>query len=164
MADGVLDAVRSAIKHFPVDLDPRVAILLGARDLATAALDVAKEAIKGLEDLEGFLKKALDALADALGKTLGHSINIKEAAFEGDLRGIIEHDDPVDLILKADFFGGKLNEKFAFKMKDLPWSLEQLSLMGLYALEPPYAIQIRGIRTTFPPPRELYPLCSHPMA
>ena len=28
----------------------------------------------------------------------------------------------------------------------------------------PYAIQIRGIRTTFPPPRELYPLCSHPMA
>ena len=28
-----------------------------------------------------------------------------------------------------------LNEKFAFKMKDLPWSLEQLSLMGLYALE-----------------------------
>ena len=82
VADGVLDAVRSAIKHFPVDLDPRVAILLGARDLATAALDVAKEAIKGLEDLEGFLKKALDALADALGKTLGHSINIKEAAFE----------------------------------------------------------------------------------
>ena len=72
VADGVLDAVRSAIKHFPVDLDPRVAILLGARDLATAALDVAKEAIKGLEDLEGFLKKALDALADALGKTLGH--------------------------------------------------------------------------------------------
>ena len=28
----------------------------------------------------------------------------------------------------------------------------------------PYAIQIRGNRTTFPPPRELYPLCSHPMA
>ena len=28
----------------------------------------------------------------------------------------------------------------------------------------PYTIQIRGIRTTFPPPRELYPLCSHPMA
>ena len=28
----------------------------------------------------------------------------------------------------------------------------------------PYTIQIHGIRTTFPPPRELYPLCSHPMA
>ena len=28
----------------------------------------------------------------------------------------------------------------------------------------PYAIQIRGNRTTFPPPRELYPRCSHPMA
>ena len=28
----------------------------------------------------------------------------------------------------------------------------------------PYTIQIRGNRTTFPPPRELYPLCSHPMA
>ncbi len=28
----------------------------------------------------------------------------------------------------------------------------------------PYTIQIRGNRTTFPPPRKLYPLCSHPMA
>ena len=28
----------------------------------------------------------------------------------------------------------------------------------------PYTTQIRGNSTTFPPPRELYPLCSHPMA
>ena len=35
---------------------------------------------------------------------------------------------------------------------------------GFFIRHSPYAIQIRGIRTTFPPPRELYPLCSHPMA
>ena len=35
---------------------------------------------------------------------------------------------------------------------------------GYFIRHSPYAIQIRGNRTTFPPPRELYPLCSHPMA
>ena len=35
---------------------------------------------------------------------------------------------------------------------------------GLLSRHSPYTIQIRGNRTTFPPPRELYPLCSHPMA
>ena len=36
--------------------------------------------------------------------------------------------------------------------------------LAMFNRHSPYAIQIRGIRTTFPPPRELYPLCSHPMA
>ena len=40
------------------------------------------------------------------------------------------------------------------------WLLEPLIL----SRHSPYTTQIRGNRTTFPPPRELYPLCSHPMA
>ena len=131
VADDVLEEVKKAIKHFPVDLDPRVWVLIAAKDVAIAALDVAEEAIKGVDEMDKFLKEGLDKIADALGK----SININEASFQGDLRGIIEHDAPVDLTLKADFFGAKINEVFAFKFKDIAFDVEQLGLLGLYALE-----------------------------
>ena len=45
--------------------------------------------------------------------------------------------------------------------KDLP---PRSTLFGYFDRHSPYTTQIRGNRTTFPPPRELYPLCSHPMA
>ena len=49
------------------------------------------------------------------------------------------------------------------------WSMLKRAHKGVYHKisqnrHSPYTIQIRGNRTTFPPPRELYPLCSHPMA
>ncbi len=135
IADGVLDAVKSGIAHFPIDLDPRVAALIISQHAAIWALDIALEAIKGLDVLDRFLKEATDAIDRALGEALGHSININELAFEGDLRGIIEHDAPLDLTVDIDFFGERMHEKFAFKVKDLAWDAEQLGLLGLYTLE-----------------------------
>ena len=44
------------------------------------------------------------------------------------------------------------------------WEVTVCALAGSINRHSPYTIQIRGNRTTFPPPRELYPLCSHPMA
>ena len=136
VADGILNEAKSAIKHFPVDLDPRVAALIILKDAALVALDAAKLAIEGLDDLDKFLSEGLADLVAALNATgAGAAIEINEASFEGDLRGVIEHDAPLDLALKAKVFGAPINEKFAFKMKDIAWSGEQLGLMGLYALE-----------------------------
>ena len=44
------------------------------------------------------------------------------------------------------------------------WLHMELLARAHFNRHSPYTIQIRGNRTTFPPPRELYPLCSHPMA
>jgi hypothetical protein len=131
VADAALDFVKTLISHFPIDLDPKVAVLIGERDTAKGLLYVAEKALEGADDLDGFMKKAVDKLT----KDLKHSINIHKAEFKGDLRGIIETDTPVDLTLDAELFGANIKDTFAFKIKDLGYDVEQLGLMGLYALE-----------------------------
>ena len=120
VADAALNFVKSLISHFPVDLDPAVAALIAARDTAKGALYVAEKAIEGADDLDSFMKKAVDKLT----KDLKNSINIHKAGFSGDLRGIIEHDTPVDLTLDAEFFGATVNDTFAFKIKDIAYDVD----------------------------------------
>ncbi len=135
VADGVLDFVRTLISHFPLDLDPRVAILIGERDTADEALNLIMEALKGADALDGFLKRATDKLTN----DIKNSINIHKASFKGDLKGIIEHDDPVDLSINAEFFGATVKDKFAIQIadigKDLAKDVEKVGLMGIYALQ-----------------------------
>ena len=131
VADAALNFVKSLISHFPIDFDPTVAALIVERDTAKGVLYVAEKAVEGADDLDLFMKKAVDKLTN----DLKNSINIHKAGFSGDLRGIIEHDTPVDLTIDAEFFGATINDTFAFKIKDIAYDVEQLGLMGLYALE-----------------------------
>ena len=133
VADEALRLAETLVAHFPIDLDPRVAFYIGERDSAKGVLYVAEKAIEGLDDLDSIMKRALDKLVEALGKAA--DINIKKAEFKGDLRGIITKDEPVDLALVADLFGLNVNEQFSFKIKDIVYDVEQLGLMGLYALD-----------------------------
>ena len=132
-----LDVAASLISHFPIDLDPRVAGLILARDGARETLHLAEKAIEGLDSLDDFMKKATAKLTEALSSAA--DINIKKASFKGDVQGIIKHDEPVDLAIDVDLFGAEINDKFAFKIKnigqDLAGDVEQLALLGLYALE-----------------------------
>ncbi len=130
-ADWALDAVKSLISHFPIDLDPRVGGLILARDGAKETLHLAEEAVAGADFLAPFMKEATDKLT----KSVSNSINIKKASFSGNLQGIIKNDTPVDLSLDAELFGANISDTFAFKLKDLPYDVEQLGLMGLYALD-----------------------------
>lgn len=135
IADAALDFVKSLISHFPIDLDPRVAILIGERDTAKGVLYIAEKAVEGADDIDSFMKKAVDKLTN----DLKNSINIHKAEFKGDLRGVIEHDDPVDLSINAEFFGATVKDTFAFSIghiaEDLGKDVEKLGLMGIYALE-----------------------------
>ena len=133
IADEALRLAETLVAHFPIDLDPRVAFYITERDTAKAALYVAEKAVEGLQDLDSIMKRALDVLADALGKAA--DINIKKADFKGDLRGVITKDEPVELGLDADLFGLNVNEQFSFKIKDIAYDVEQLGLIGLYALD-----------------------------
>ncbi len=134
IADAALELVKKLIDHFPIDLDPRVALLIAERDTAREALYVVQEALKGADAIDKFLKEATDKLTN----NLKNSININKAQFKGDLKGIIEHDNPVDLAIDAEFFGAKVKDTFAFQIgniaKDLVKDVEKLGLMGVYAL------------------------------
>ena len=137
VADAALNFVRSLISHFPIDLDPRVAGLILARDTARETLHLAEKAIEGLDKLDDFMKKATAKLTEALSNVA--DINIKKASFKGDVQGIIKHDEPVDLAIDIVLFGAEIKDQFAFKIKsigqDLAGDVEQLALLGLYALE-----------------------------
>lgn len=130
IADEALELAKEMVAHFPIDLDPRVASLIAARDVAKDALYLAEKTIEGADALDGFMKTAMDKLTNGIE----NSINIHKAEFKGDLKGVIEHDKPVDLTLDAELFGANINNTFAFKIKDLGYDVERLSLMGLYAL------------------------------
>lgn len=131
IATGVLDAVKSLVKHIPLDFDPRIWPLIAAKDTAVAALDAAEKSIEGLEDIDDAIASVLDKVADALG----NGLNINQATFEGSLTGVIENDEPVDLGLDVSLFGGRFADTFAFKMKDMAYNAEQLAMMGLYGLD-----------------------------
>ncbi len=136
VADEALNLVRSLISHFPVDLDPRVAKLLGERDAARGVLYLAKEAIEGLDVMKPIIKQITNALTNSLHNTgVANSINIKKASFKADLQGIIKKDEPVELAMDVELFGANVNDSFSFKLKDLVYDVEQVGMLGLYAIE-----------------------------
>ena len=140
VADAVLDAFEKLVEHFPIDLDPRVWSLIASKDLAVEALNVAEFAIKGLEDIDGFLTKGLDAVESFAGG----SVNVNKASFSGDLGDIIDG-KPVDLFIDVTLFGTEFSDSFAFTLenaadeladlgedfaKDAEKDLAHLSLLG----------------------------------
>lgn len=134
IADEALTLAESLISHFPIDLDPRVAALIAARDSARVTLKLALDVIKGADALEGFLQSATNELTH----NLGANIKLIKASFNGDIQGIIQHNTPVDLAIDAEFFGAEIKDKFAFHIQNIPGDLtkdvENLTLLGLYAL------------------------------
>jgi len=136
-ADWALDVARSLISHFPIDLDPAVAALIVSRDTAREALRLALVTIEGADALDGFMKKATAKLTQAISKAA--DIDIKKAAFKGDIQGIIKHDEPVDLAIDIVLFGAEIKDQFAFRIKkigeDLAGDVEHLAMLGLHALD-----------------------------
>ena len=132
-ADEALRLAETLVAHFPIDLDPRVAGLIVARDAANVSLRVALEAVEGADLLDRFLKEATDAVTTELGKAV--NLDIKKASFEGDLRGIATKDEPMLLGLDIAIYGVEFKENVAFKWKDIPYDVEQMGVMALHALE-----------------------------
>ncbi|MCW9033910.1 MAG: RICIN domain-containing protein [Rhodospirillales bacterium] len=131
VADAALRLAETITAHFPIDLDPRVAVLISERDTARVALDVVLDALKGADFMDKFLKEATDEIAKEIGK----SINIKKAGFAGDLKDMISKNAPLDLTLDMKMFGAEINQTLPFKIKDIPYDVEQMAMIGLHALE-----------------------------
>ena len=132
-ADEALRFAEKIVAHFPIDLDPRVAALILERDTARVALKVALDAVEGANFLDKFLKEATDTVTTELGKAV--NLDIKKASFEGDLKDIVNKDAPMLLGLDVEIYGVEFKENVAFKWKDIGYSVEQMGVMGLHALE-----------------------------
>ena len=126
IADEALKLVEELVKHFPIDLDPRIWPLIAAKETAIGVLKLAEYSIEGLEDLDNLLIKGLDAIE----KTVGGSVNLKKASFNGSLTGVIEHDDPVDLLIDVELFGSTFEDTFAFKLENVADELANLGKTG----------------------------------
>jgi hypothetical protein len=134
-ADGILDAAEALVSHVPIDLSPTVWPLILSRDTATSLLYLAEQSIKGLSDLDRWTTSGLDAVENFAGG----AINVKHASFNGSLRGIIAHDDPVDMAIEVEMFGTTFSDNFAFKIGvlagDVANDFKQLYLLAYLGID-----------------------------
>ena len=133
VAEGVLHAVEKAIDIFPIDLDPRVAPLLAARDIAIVALKSAEYAVEGVELLDTIVEKVFDAVVNGLNEA--KPIVINKLAFEGSLAGASQHGEPWLLEMDYAIFKKPFDNKFVFKLDDPVYDAKQLGLVALQTID-----------------------------
>ena len=88
VADGVLEAAKQAIEHFPTDLmDPEIAAWEAEKAIADVALDAAMDVV----NLAGNIVSVVEKGAAALVKEIGESdaLVVDKAIFLMDLKNIL---------------------------------------------------------------------------
>ena len=88
VADGVLEGIEAGIEIVPTDLDPRVAALIIAKNVAEAALIVATDALKGVTAFADLLKSGTAVLKHA------DVFALKKSSLRGSLQKAL-HGTPV---------------------------------------------------------------------
>ena len=132
VAEDALDAAKDVV-NTAMDLDPEVTAEEAKRDIELAALAIAKAAVEVSEDAEKFVLNELDkALENAL-KDLPFEID--KAILIGDLKGMINNDDPLVLDMKYKMFGDKMHDYFALKIKDRKYDAVSFALLPALALD-----------------------------
>lgn len=114
-AKGVLEAAKAAVAA-AFDLDPRLAALYAEKDIATAALTVATAVLDAAEAVEDWVLKELENLLIAAIKDF--PFEVKEAILIGDLKGMIDKNEPLILDMKFSMAGVEMREYFAVKIPD----------------------------------------------
>lgn len=131
IADAALELAKTTVDHFPLDLDPRIAALIVTRDGASAILTAALDAFEGAD----FFDKVLKEVSDTVTSLVGKSVNIHKAAFEGDLKGLIDGSQPLAVTLDAEVFGAQIEQIIPFNPTNIAYDVKQMSFLGLRALE-----------------------------
>lgn len=135
VADGVLEAAKQAIEHFPTDLmDPEIAAWEAEKAIADVALDAAMDVV----NLAGNIVSVVEKGAAALVKEIGESdaLVVDKAIFQMDLNSFIAGHSPALMVLDLKIFGNTIPElKFAFKIPDtkdnLAFDVEQMAYIPI---------------------------------
>jgi hypothetical protein len=131
----VLEAAKQTVDHLPAELmDPELDGLETEYGLATAALQLAKSAIGGLESVDGWMKTGINDLLAIAAKA--DVLELKSAMFQGDTTAIAKG-APVILSFDLAIFKQSLgNQKFAFQLgvtpADIAFNLEQIAFVSLH--------------------------------
>ncbi|OUR95640.1 hypothetical protein A9Q84_14145 [Halobacteriovorax marinus] len=132
VAEGVLDIAKVAVA-VAFDLDPRIVGLVALRDVETVGLAIAKGVLEVSELAENFVLKGLEAILKAVLEHLPFELD--QAIIIGDLKDMIQKDDPLILDLKFKMFGVKMREYFAVKLKDPVYDAISFALLPAIALD-----------------------------
>ena len=104
-----LEGIRAGLSSIPVDLDPRVAGLIAAKESAKLALDAAKLGVKGLSAFKDILAKGINAL-DA-----PDIFALEKSAIRGSLTQAFKG-EPVVIDLNFRVKGKSFKNRFSFSM------------------------------------------------
>ena len=124
-ADATLETLRKGESLNTVDLDPRVAPLIVARDTAQTVLKVAQDTAQGALKAESAIQGALDAFARS------DAFVLNEGLIQGSLQKSIAG-RPVLLGLNFTAFGKPYHMDLAFSISDPAFDGEQLATLGLF--------------------------------
>ena len=149
VAEGVLQAIRLGATLMPIDLDPRVSVLIVAHGTATLALKVAKLSLEGFDTLDRAAKNIIDGLIDESYKLFGDT-KINDLSFKGSLLGYTKHREPWFTNIDMEFGGQPLKEKIMFKpsldKNDIAFNLEQIVPVSLHVIQ----VVLHGIENKIP--------------
>ncbi len=115
VADGALAAAKKAVAA-ATNLDPRVAALIAERDIEHAGLSVAQAVMKVTEDMEDFVMKELEVILEKAVSDM--PLEIDRAIMVGDLKDMINRNDPLVLDMQFKIAGDPMHEFFAVKVPD----------------------------------------------
>lgn len=119
-------ALRKGLEALPVDLDPRVATLIGTREVAKGALEAAKQTVKGI----GKFTDLLSAGVAAVGKA--NVFALENSRIQGSLSGGIKG-DPVILDMAFKMAGKSYKGRLGFSLTDWKYNASQFEVIALGA-------------------------------
>jgi len=135
IADGVLEAAKQAVEHFPTDLmDPEIAAWEAEKATADVALDAAMDVVNLAGDIVSLVGKGAAALVKEIGES--DALVVDKAIFQMDLNSFINGKSPALMVLDLKMFGKTIPElKFAFKIPDtadnLAFDVEQMAYIPI---------------------------------
>ncbi|MBL4691276.1 MAG: hypothetical protein JKY68_07430 [Rhodospirillales bacterium] len=125
-AEKTLNALRKGIEVLPVDLDPRVAGLIAAKEIAKGVLEVAKQTVKGAGAFASLLTKGVEAV----GKP--DVFALEKSSIRGSLKEAYRG-KPVVLDMNFRLLGKSYKNRFGFSLTDWKFNAKQFEVIAFSA-------------------------------
>lgn len=125
-AGKTVEGLRKGIQNLPVDLDPRVATLIAAREVAKGTLEGLKQTVKGF----GKFTDILAAGVSAVGKP--DVFALEKSSIQGSLNEGFKG-KPVVLDINYRLLGNKYANRMGFSLTDWKFNAKQFEVIALAA-------------------------------
>ena len=125
-AEETVKLIRQGVEAFPIDLDPRVAGPIAAKEIAKGVLEAAKQTVSGIGNFSELLAAGVNAVGSADAFAIENSVI--RGSLNGGLRG-----KPVVLDLKFRVAGTQFANRFGFSLTDWKYNAKQFEVIAIGA-------------------------------